>query len=37
MEQLKDYVCVSTVGLNIEELEQLSAICLAARDEVGPL
>ena len=30
MEQLKDYLRVSTAGLNIEELEQLRATCLAA-------
>ena len=30
MEQLKDYLRASTVGLNIEELEQLRATCLAA-------
>jgi hypothetical protein len=30
MEQLKDYLRVSTAELNIEELEQLRATCLAA-------
>ncbi|KAF9648633.1 AAA-domain-containing protein [Thelephora ganbajun] len=30
MEQLKDYLRVSTAGLNIEELEQLRSTCLAA-------